>query len=50
MIEYQSEAEKLEEETIVRHKSEMEEFRKEIQESISEKQKESSEVINLKKI
>jgi hypothetical protein len=42
MLEYQSEAEKLEEETLVRHQAEMEEFEKEIEESISYKQKESS--------
>ncbi len=50
MLEYQSEAEKLEEETLVRHQAEMEEFEKEIEESISYKQKESSQAINLKKI
>ena len=50
MLEYQAEAEKLEEETVARHQAQMEEFEKQVEESISYKQKQSSEAINLKKI
>lgn len=50
MLEYQAEAEKLEEETVGRHQAQMEEFEKQVEESISYKQKQSSEAINLKKI
>lgn len=39
MMEYQAEAEKLEDETLERHQTEMEEFEKEIEESIGFKQK-----------
>ena len=49
-MEYQEEAEKLEDETLVRHQSEMEEFHREIEESLGFRQKESSEAINLRKI
>jgi hypothetical protein len=50
MLEYQNEAEKLENETIEKHESEMVEFAEEIEKSLGYKQKESGEMINLKKI
>lgn len=50
MIEFQQEALRIEEETLDRHQVEMEEFEKEIEESIYFRQKDSSEAINLKKM
>ena len=39
MIEYESEAEKLEEETLNRHEAEIEEFEEEIEKSLGHRQK-----------
>ena len=50
MIEYQNEAQKLEEEVLDRHEIEMKEFQSEIENSIGYRHKESGELRNLRKI
>lgn len=50
MLEYQTEAEKLENEAVDRHQAELRQFEEEIEKSLSYKQKESGEMINLRKI
>ena len=50
MTEYQQEAEKIEEEIIKKHSSEAMEFQQEIEKSLGYRQKDSSEIMNLRKI
>ena len=50
MMEYQHEAERMENETAERHQEEQIEFEEEVARSLAQSKRESSEVINLRKI
>ena len=50
MMDYQKQAERMENETLQRHQAEVMEFEEEIEKSLSQCKKESGEIINLRKI